>query len=51
MKFLGHKTNVTWEVYAVYHGRFIESMIVHCNTLFSNGSATAAPSAYDTIAA
>ncbi len=28
MKFLGHKNNVTWEVYGVYHGRFIESMTI-----------------------
>jgi hypothetical protein len=51
MKFIGHKSTVTWEVYAVYHGRFIESMIVHCNQLFTTGAATAKPSSDDTIAA
>jgi hypothetical protein len=34
---------ITWEVYAVYHGRFIESMIAHCHELFDNGCATAKP--------
>jgi hypothetical protein len=27
--------------YGVYQGRFIESMITHCQDLFSNASATA----------
>jgi hypothetical protein len=49
LKFLGNKANVTWEVYGVYHGRFIESMTVHCHELFTNGTATAKPSTYDTI--
>jgi hypothetical protein len=49
MKFLGHKNNVTWEVYGVYQGRFVESMTVHCHELFSNGTATAKPSNYDSI--
>jgi hypothetical protein len=49
MKFLGHKSNVTWPVYGIYHGRFIESMIAHCHELFTNGAATAKPSSYDTI--
>jgi hypothetical protein len=51
MKFLGHKNNVTWEVYAVYHGRFIESMIAHCHELFTDGAATAKPSVHDNIQA
>jgi hypothetical protein len=29
------------EVYGIYHGRMIESMLVHCDTLFTNGFATA----------
>jgi hypothetical protein len=49
LKFLGHKRDVTWEVYGVYHGRFIESMIVHCNELFTNGAATAKPTSGDVI--
>lgn len=50
MKFIGPK-NVTWEVYGIYHGRFIESMIVHQNASFTLGTATSKPTATDTIAA
>jgi hypothetical protein len=51
MKFFGHQRDVTWAVYGVYHGRFIESMIDHCHELFTNGLATAKPSSIDNIAA
>lgn len=37
------------EVYAVYHGRFIEAMIRHCRTRFSVGTATAMPTNSDPI--
>jgi len=37
------------EVYAIYHGRFIESMVRHCDTLFSNGTATAMPEGRDNV--
>jgi hypothetical protein len=30
-------------VYAIYHGRFIESMLTHCDALFSVGRASAMP--------
>lgn len=50
MKFLGTK-GTTWEIYGVYHGRFIESMIVHCNSLFTKGAASAKPTSNDNIAA
>jgi hypothetical protein len=30
-------------VYAVYHGRFIESMLRHCDELFSSSSVSAMP--------
>jgi hypothetical protein len=50
MKFIGPK-GVTWEVFGVYQGRIIESMIVHCHDLFTTGTATAIPTASDTIAA
>jgi hypothetical protein len=33
--------SVPTEIYAVYHGRFIESMIAHCNQLFTDARATA----------
>lgn len=36
-------------VYAVYHGRFIESMLAHCDSLFSSANASAFPSENDQI--
>ncbi len=44
---VGQKTSK--ELYGVYHGRFIESMLTHCDTLFSNGTATAMPTNADRI--
>lgn len=41
--------NITSEVYAVYHGRFIESMLVHCDKLFLNSIATALPENGDIV--
>lgn len=42
--------NISSIVYAVYHGRFIESMLSHCDTLFNNAVATAMPSDGDLVA-
>jgi hypothetical protein len=42
---------VTSEVYAVYHGRFIEMMLAHFDTKFGNGVASALPTAQDNIKA
>ena len=39
--------SVSWEVYGIYHGRIIESFLVHCHALFSDGIATAAPTTDD----
>jgi hypothetical protein len=36
-------TELSSEVYAVYHGRFIESMLMHCDGLFTSGRATSMP--------
>ena len=36
-------SKIATEVYAIYHGRFIESMLAHCDSLFTNGCATAMP--------
>ena len=36
-------------VYAVYHGRFIESMLTHCDTLFSDARASALPEIGDIV--
>jgi len=35
--------------YGVYHGRFIESMLTHCDDLFSVATATALPTNSDKI--
>jgi hypothetical protein len=32
---------ITPVMYGVYHGRFIESMLTHCDNLFATGAATA----------
>ena len=37
------------EVYAVYHGRFIETMLAHFDNMFSNADATALPVTGDRI--
>jgi|ERR1700733_2075937 len=41
--------NITWEVYGIYHGRFIESMIIHCHSLFTNAQATPSPTQGDKV--
>jgi hypothetical protein len=40
---------VSSEVYAIYHGRFIEAMLAHCDKLFTNGVATAMPETGDLV--
>lgn len=40
---------ISSEVYAIYHGRFIESMLAHCDSLFRNVTATALPAQGDRI--
>ncbi len=42
--------SINSEVYAVYHGRFIEMMLAHFDQQFSNGAATALPIAPDQVA-
>ena len=37
------------EVYAIYHGRLIESVLHHCDSLFTAGCATAMPDSGDMI--
>jgi hypothetical protein len=39
--------SVPLETYGVYHGHFIEAMLIHCSELFTNCSATATPGADD----
>jgi hypothetical protein len=42
-------TKLSIEIYAIYHGRFIESIVAHCDTLFIRGIATALPEGEDVI--
>jgi hypothetical protein len=42
-------SKISSEVYAIYHGRFIESMLVHCDSLFTNAVATAFPADGDVV--
>lgn len=41
---------VSTEVYAVYHGRFIEAMLAHCDSLFVEGKASSLPIDGDKVA-
>lgn len=43
------RTTITSEVYGIYHGRFVESMLIHCDSLFTNATASALPSDGDSI--
>ena len=45
------ETTLSSEVYAIYHGRFIEAMLRHCDQLFEEARATAMPAGGDQIAA
>src|SRR4051812_1597208 len=52
MNFLGRTGRKTSKAdYGVYHGRFIESMLTHCDKLFTNAIASALPTNRDQIAA
>jgi hypothetical protein len=53
MNFYRRKGEKTTSVglYGVYHGRFIESMLTHCDKLFKGGTATAMPTNADRMAA
>jgi hypothetical protein len=47
--FLRKGDKTTKPLYAVYHGRFIESMLTHCDESFTNGTATAMPTNADRL--
>ena len=50
MNFVGRNNRKTSRAdYGVLHGRFIESMLTHCDHLFSIGAATATPTNSDII--
>ena len=40
---------ISSEVYAVYHGRFIESMLRHCDSLFTEARTTSMPEGDDSV--
>lgn len=42
-------TKISRSVYGIYHGRFIEMLLVHFDTEFSNAIATALPTAMDIV--
>lgn len=42
-------SDLSSETYAIYHGRFIESMLAHCDNLFSEGYASAMPEEGDLV--
>jgi hypothetical protein len=44
-------TKLSSETYAIYHGRFIETMLAHCDSLFSEGTASAMPQDGDIVSA
>ena len=41
---------ISVEVYAIYHGRFVESMLAHCDKLFSQAISSAMAEGEDLIA-
>jgi hypothetical protein len=41
--------NISKEVYAIYHGRFAESMLAHCDDRFTSSTATAMPDTGDLV--
>jgi hypothetical protein len=50
LNILGPKdAKLSSRVYAIYHGRFIESMLAHCDGLFSEAHATSMPDDGDII--
>ena len=40
---------ISSEVYAIYHGRFIEAMLRHCDSLFTEAKASAMPEDDDNV--
>ena len=49
LNFYTRTTKTSKAAYGVYHGRFIESMLTHCDTLFTISSATATPTNSDVV--
>jgi hypothetical protein len=50
LNFIGRSNQTTSKAaYGVYHGRFIESMLTHCDDMFNIGTATASATNSDVI--
>ena len=49
LNFYTRTTKASKAAYGVYHGRFIELMLTHCNALFTAGIATALPTNSDVV--
>jgi hypothetical protein len=49
LNFLTRVTKASKPTYGVYHGRFIESMLTHCDELFSGAEATSMPTNSDSV--
>jgi hypothetical protein len=50
LRFLAKPNKVTtWEAWGVHHGRFVESMMAHCNSLYAEAHIPPAPSSQDTV--
>lgn len=43
------KQTLTNVVYGIYHGRIIESFVIHCDTLFIEGVASALPTSNERV--
>lgn len=43
------ETDLDSSIYAVYHGRFMESLLRHCDKLFREGYASAMPESGDVV--
>ena len=49
LNYLTRTATTSKAAYGVYHGRFIESMLTHCDTLFTAGEATSTPTNSDVV--
>jgi hypothetical protein len=43
------ETKISTALYAIYHGRFVESMLRHCDSLFSRATASSMPESGDVV--
>lgn len=42
-------TKLSSEIYAIFHGRFVEAMLAHCDDLFSECKASSLPAENDQV--